>query len=93
MNLDEVIACSSWKPATYISREDLGHLSVGAEADITILSLQQGNFGFTDTRGWVVNGDQKLICEVTLRKGEVVWDLNGLTHPQWQSRAGGKTVE
>ena len=33
--------------AEVIRRPELGHLSVGAEADVAVLELQQGSFGFT----------------------------------------------
>jgi dihydroorotase len=62
----------------------LGHLTVGAVADIAILSLAEGDFGFVDTQGWKIMGKQKLVGEVTLREGKVVWDLNGLSRPLWK---------
>ena len=83
--MEEVIARSSWMPAVHINREELGHLSVGAGADIAVLSLQEGNFGFTDVRGWKIRGDKKLECELTVRDGNVVWDLNGISMPEWQT--------
>src|SRR5258708_5965205 len=46
MGLDEVIARASWHPAREIHHEELGHLSVGAPADIAILRLVNGDFGF-----------------------------------------------
>jgi dihydroorotase len=30
-----------------------------------------------------MQGKQKLICELTLRDGKVVYDLNGITRPDW----------
>jgi dihydroorotase len=30
-----------------------------------------------------MKGDQKLICEMTIRNGKVVYDLNGLASPDW----------
>jgi dihydroorotase len=48
-----------------------------------VLKLEKGEFGFIDTRGWKMNGNQKLTCELTLYAGEVVWDLNGLTSKEW----------
>ena len=83
MPLKEVIAAATWKPAKYIRRSDLGHLSVGVVADITIVQLQKGNFGFIDTARKKMLGSQKLICELTIRKGEVVYDLNGLASSLW----------
>jgi len=84
MSLQEAVDRSTWKPAVYLQREELGHLSEGAMADIAVLSLQEGDFGFADTKGWKINGGQKLVCELTLREGKVVWDLNGISMPEWK---------
>jgi len=86
MPTNQVIECVTWNPAQYIKRTDLGHLTVGAVADLTILNLRKGNFGFIDTQGKRMNGDQKLECELTLREGEVVWDLNGISRPMWDAK-------
>jgi dihydroorotase len=32
-----------------------------------------------------MNGSQKLVAEITIRAGRVVWDLNGLAADDWQS--------
>ncbi|WP_134089269.1 amidohydrolase/deacetylase family metallohydrolase [Olivibacter sp. XZL3] len=81
MSLQQVIAASTWQPAQIIKRPELGHLSVGAEADIAILALQEGNFGYFDYTGYKINGKQKLACEMTVRAGEIVYDLNGIAEP------------
>lgn len=78
MTLEEVITLSTWNPAKIINRTDLGHISVGAVADIAILNLRKGKFGFIDPQGKKMEGDKKLECEVTLRDGKVVYDLNGM---------------
>jgi dihydroorotase len=83
MSLDDVVLRSTWNPAREIGREDLGNLSVGAPADITILRLERGNFGFVDMYGARLRGTQKVTCELTLRDGKVVYDLNGMTRPDW----------
>ena len=83
MPLYDVIKSVTWSPAKYIQREVLGHLSEGAVADITLLTLSEGDFGFVDTRGFKLNGSQKLTCELTLREGKVVWDLNGISSTSW----------
>ena len=85
MSLEEVVARSTWSPAVHINRKELGHLSVGAGADIALLKLREGDFGFTDVKGWKIHGDKKLECELTLRDGKVVWDLNGLSMKEWQT--------
>lgn len=79
MSLKDVIEASTWKPATVIQKPELGHLSEGAEADIAIFSIRKGEFGFFDrTGGDKMSGTQKLETEMTIRAGEIVWDLNGL---------------
>lgn len=83
MSLDEVILRSTWNPAREIRHEELGQLSPGALADIAVLKLEKGHFGFTDMYGARLRGTQKLTCELTLRDGKVVYDLNGLTRPDW----------
>lgn len=81
MPLADAIEKSSWKPAQVIKREELGHLSVGAEADIAVLRLHEGEFGFVDVRppGNKLTGRYKLEAEMTLRAGRIMWDLNGLS--------------
>ena len=83
MNLQEVIAASTDHPARIIQRSELGHLSTGAEADIAVLRLENGSFGYVDSQGWKHQGNQKLTCEMTLRAGRVVWDLNGISRPAY----------
>jgi dihydroorotase len=85
MSVDDVVVRSTWHPAREIKREELGNLSVGAAADITVLRLERGNFGFVDMYGARLKGNQKLVCELTLRDGKVVYDLNGMTRPDWNT--------
>ncbi len=84
MPLQEAIEASTWKPAQVIQREDLGHLSEGAEADIAVFRHREGDFGFIDAAGGVESGDQKLETEVTIRAGRVVYDLNGIATRRWR---------
>ena len=83
MDVPQVIRASTWHPAQVIKREELGHLSVGAGADVAVLSLQTGKFGFIDSFGFSMQGTRKLVCELTLRDGRVVYDLNGISRPAW----------
>ena len=83
MPLKDVIKANTARAADVIKRTDLGHLGAGAEADIAVLSLQRGNFGFIDVAGGKLLGNQKLECELTVRAGQVVWDLNGIAAPLW----------
>jgi dihydroorotase len=78
LTLQEVITTSTWNPAQIINRKELGNLSAGAPADVAIFSLDKGTFGFIDVDGYKITGDKKLTCQLTVRDGRVVWDLNGL---------------
>jgi dihydroorotase len=81
LDIPTVIAKSTWAPAQVIHREDLGHLSEGAVADVAILSVRKGQFGFRDVAGNTQTGTQKLECELTLKGGKVVYDLNAIITP------------
>lgn len=83
MPLADVIKANTAKAAAVIKRPDLGHLGVGAEADLAVLNLRRGKFGFIDTGGGKMIGDQKLECELTIKGGQVMWDLNGISRPLW----------
>jgi dihydroorotase len=56
-------------------------LSEGAIADIAILGVRTGKFGFFDYTGYSVEGSQKLECEMTIKGGKIVYDLDGLLGP------------
>ena len=84
LNLQEVIEQSTWNPAQIIQKTELGNLDPGAGADVAVLNLLEGDFGFIDTQGWKIKGTKKLECELTLRDGKVVWDLNGISRPEWK---------
>ena len=83
MPLADVISANTARAAEVIKRADLGHLGAGAEADIAVLNLRRGKFGFVDVQGGKLIGDQKLECELTVKGGRVMWDLNGMSRPLW----------
>jgi dihydroorotase len=83
MPLEEVILRSTWNPARVLRQERLGSLSVGAPADVAVLRLETGDFGFLDGYGARLKATRKLTCEMTLRDGRVFYDLNGLGRPDW----------
>ena len=84
MSIEDVIAHASWNAAASIKREDLGNLSEGSVADIAVLSVQNGKFGFIDAAGNRLEGNRKLEAEVTIREGKIVWDLNGIAAKPWK---------
>lgn len=79
MSLQDIIARGTWNAATSIKREDLGNLSEGSVADIAVLNVLNGKFGFVDSGSNRIEGDKKLEAEMTIRGGRIIWDLNGLS--------------
>lgn len=77
--LAEVIRESTVNPARQIGHPELGHLSVGAIGDVAVLNLLQGRFAYRDVAGGRLEGSQRLICELTLKDGQVMWDWNSRT--------------
>ena len=93
MSLESVIQASTWNPAREIKHEELGHLSVGAVADIAVLGIRNGRFGYFDYTGYRIEGKQKLECEMTIRNGKIVYDLNGIANPVLAPRQAAAVVE
>lgn len=83
MPLQEVIYRSTVTPAREIGHPELGHLSVGAEADVAVFNLLEGNFSFVDCGRAKMKGTKKFDCVMTLRAGEIVFDPTGLSMPLW----------
>jgi dihydroorotase len=81
MPLHDVIQASTSNPAKEIKHEELGNLSVGSCADVAILNMVKGKFGLFDYTGYKVETDKKLQCEMTIRAGAIVYDLNGIANP------------
>ena len=81
MDIPSLIKASTWAPAVAIKREELGHLSAGAEADVALLKIREGDFGFYDYTGFRLKGNRKFECEMTIRGGRIVYDLNGIAEP------------
>ncbi|HEV3199608.1 MAG TPA: amidohydrolase/deacetylase family metallohydrolase [Bryobacteraceae bacterium] len=84
-SLADVVRMATWAPAQEIKRPALGNLDVGAEADVAVFRLETGRYGLLDSAGARMPGTQRILCEVTLRKGVVSWDLNGLAGEDWKA--------
>ena len=81
MEMESVVKATTWAPARVIKKEELGSLSVGSDADIAILNIRKGKFGLFDYTGYKIESDRKLECEMTIRAGKIVYDLNGIANP------------
>src|SRR5438270_648278 len=83
--IPQVIAQMTSHPAHEIKQDQLGNLSVGSVADVAVLSVETGRFGFVDMYNTKMMGTKKLVCELTLRNGKVVYDLNGISADMWDA--------
>jgi len=83
MSLYDVIKLSTINPANEIGHPELGHLSVGAEADVAVLNQLNGEFSYIDCGKAKLTGDKKLECAMTLRAGKIVYDPSGMSMPEW----------
>jgi dihydroorotase len=83
--LEDVIAKSTWAAARAIRREEFGHLSPGASADVAVFRIDEGKFGYVDSYKAKFSGTKRLVCELTLREGKVAWELNGITRESWDT--------
>jgi len=84
MEEKDILLRASWNPAKSIKREDLGNLTEGSVADVAIISIREGTFGFVDAGKNKITGNRKFEAELTIRAGKVVWDLNGISATPFQ---------
>lgn len=80
MDFKSVIAASTWNPAKEIKRPELGNLSAGSDADVAILNVRDGKFGFY-ARDGKIQGKKRIETEMTIRAGNIVYTLNALVDP------------
>jgi dihydroorotase len=82
-SLEDVIRMATVNPARALGMEDtLGSLTVGRDADITVLEQVAGNWAFHDTEGATLKGDVALVPALTIKGGEVF-------SPDWGPRPWG----
>jgi dihydroorotase len=79
----EVIEAATVRPARAIGREELGVLREGAAANIAMFEIQRGDFALVDRNRRRLSAKGKVVCVLTIRDGDVVWDLHGLTIREW----------
>ncbi len=70
MTLPQVIAASTTGPAKALRRPDLGRLTVGGIGDATVLTLEEGDFPLTDTKGITRQSPQRLSLAGIVLQGE-----------------------
>lgn len=85
LTLDQVIERSTVNPAKAIKRPDLGSIEEGGIADLAVLEVQKGQFAWLDSGHGKLTGDKELRCVLTVRRGRVVWDSEGLSVTDWKN--------
>ena len=83
MSLEEVVRRSTVEPAQVINRPELGSLNIGAEADVAAFALEEGDFPFVDSDRTVRMGSRRLDCRLTLRAGEIMWNIDARGVSSW----------
>ena len=73
LSLPEVIRLSTLSPAALIHREqDLGTLTEGREADITLFHLVDGDIELVDSEGQKERANRRIQVDYTIRAGQIV---------------------
>lgn len=87
MELPDIVKRSTWDPAVAIGHTELGNLGQTQPADIAILNIVEGEFGLVDngTANRVYKANKRIVCEMTVKNGQVVWDKNGLSRDDWSA--------
>jgi dihydroorotase len=68
--IEHVVAMSSWNPQRYFGLpDDIGHLGVGALADISVLNDDRGRFELIDNEGTKIISDRMLSPAFCFRDG------------------------
>ncbi len=75
MSLDDLVARATAAPAKILGYQGtVGTLQPGANADIAVLELRDGNFELKDSEGSTVTAKRRLIAQMTLRDGRVWYE-------------------
>jgi dihydroorotase len=83
VSLQDIIRRSTVNPAKEIRRQELGTLSVGREADVAVLEVLHGHFGYIDD-GWArMDGNIRVVARMTVRGGRILYDPSGLSMVEW----------
>ncbi len=84
MPLEEIIYRTTQRPAEILRHPELGTLRKGSCADIAVLQIENGKYGFYDGGHARMDGSQKLECIMTIRNGKIVYDLNAYSMVNWE---------
>ncbi len=87
LNLEEVIELSTWAPAKVLGiEEQIGTLKVGAEGDVCILRLGEGEFKLHDCEGQVEPASRLLSAVKVIKGGQL--SARGPLRPSYGNGTG-----
>ena len=54
---------------------------------IAVLEIAEGDFGLVDngTANRVYKANKRIVCQMTIKNGKVVWDKNGKSRDDWST--------
>ena len=85
MKLEELVERATIRPARAIGRPELGSLAEGRDADVAVLALETGRFAYLDSAHAKLTGDRSVRAVLTIRAGQIVWDPDARSRPDWIS--------
>ncbi len=85
---EDIIRRSTVNPAREIHRPELGTLAIGREADVAVLEVLHGHFGYIDNGNARMDGNVKLVARMTIRAGRILYDPSGLSMVEWEKAPG-----
>ena len=78
MTVEQLVERVTVNAARAAAHPELGTLKEGSAADVALIAVDRGKFGFADADHATMTGDRRLRCVLTVRNGAVVWDSEGL---------------
>ena len=86
MPMAEVVRRSTVEPAKQINHTELGTLTPGALADISVLEFVDRPARLSDSgpTGYrIMKSEGRLLCQMTIKDGQVKWDYDGSSKSDW----------
>ena len=75
LKLEEVIRRSTSAPARIMGYEGtVGTLKPGANADVSVFELRDGNFDLIDSDGDTITAKRRLLAQMTVKDGRVWYE-------------------
>lgn len=75
--LEEVVRWSTANAAAVLRRPDLGTLTVGGPADVTVLEVTEGEFQYYDVAGRPYPGTHRIRAAMTVCRGVTTYEAEG----------------